>query len=463
MSHAAGLPATTGNAESPAGFGARLEVGADGRWIAFLSNATDLVSGQAAGPGPNVFLYDRAAGQAILASRAGSSPATPRGAPSLDPSLSADGRFVAFESEVAGVSNVFLFDRTAGTATLVSGLNGNASAAFGDFSDGSRVAFYSVASDLQPGVNDLNGGEDVVVYDTAARTNAYATLHAPGAPSLTADADSLPRALSADGRYVLFESTAANLVAGQIDANGGSDVFLYDGTARSILLVSRSTVSPATAGDDASEQSGLSADGRFVVFASLASNLVAGVNDQPVDPDTGVPGRNEDVFVFDRAAGGTVLVSRSAADPNAAANGDSLDPAISADGRWVGFVSEASDLVPGVADANRASDVFLWDRTTGARTLVSRSSASARKTANGFSNRPALSADGRYVVYESAATDLVPGQVDSLDAGTVDLFLFDRVAGTTALVSHARPVGAVAYCRTHSAPKASRPPVPRSP
>jgi Tol biopolymer transport system component len=287
-------------------------------------------------------------------------------------------------------------------------------------------------------VSDLNGGEDVVLFDTAARSNAYATLHASGAPSLTPDADSVPRALSADGRYVLFESTAASLVAGQTDTNGGGDVFLYDRTAHSSILVSRSTASPTAAGDDTSDSSGLSADGRYVVFSSLASNLVAGVNDQPVDPETGLPSRNQDVFLFDRTTGSTALVSRSAADPNAAANGDSLDPAISADGRWVAFVSEASDLVAGVTDANRTSDVFLWDRTTGVKTLVSRSSAGAKKTADDFSNRPTISADGRYVLYESAATDLVPGQTDAAGTGTIDLFLFDRVAGTTALVTHAR-------------------------
>jgi Tol biopolymer transport system component len=436
VSHAAGSPNTAANAESPAGFGARLGVSADGRWIAFLSNATDLVPGQVAAPGPALFLYDRTAGQSILASRAGSSPTTPRSDPALNPSLSGDGRFVAFESEVSGVSNVFLFDRGTGAVSLVSGVNGTASGAAQDFSygpavsaDGSRIAYYSAASNLQPGVSDLNGGEDVVLYDTSARTNAYVTLHAPGAPSLTPDADSQLRGVSGDGRWVLFESAAANLVAGQTDTNGQGDVFLYDRTARSTVLVSRSAASPTTAGDDASEQSGLSADGRYVVFASVASNLVAGVNDPPA---------SSDVFLFDRVTAGTALVSRSAADPDAAANGDSLEPAISADGRWVAFSSEASDLVSGISDANRTSDVFLWDRTTGARTLVSRSSASAKKTANGFSNQPSLSADGRYVLYESAATDLVPGQIDDADAQTIDLFLFDRVAGTTALVTHAR-------------------------
>jgi len=429
VSHAAGSTTMTANADSPAG---RLGVSADGRWIAFLSDATDLVPGQVAAPGPEVFLYDRTSNQSILASRAGSSPTTPRD-PSLNPSLSGDGRLVAFESEAAGVPGVFLFDRAAGTASLVSSAPGGPSE--GDFSygpevsaDGSRLAFYSNAANLQPGVNDLNGGEDVLLYDTAARSNVYATLHAPGAPSLTPDADSQARGISGDGRYVLFESTAANLVAGQTDGNGQGDVFLYDRTARSTLLASRSAASPTTAGDDASDQSGLSADGRYVVFASLAANLVTGVNDPPV---------SSDVFLFDRAAGSTVLVSRSAADPNAAANGDSLEPAISADGRWVAFSSEASDLVAGITDANRASDVFLWDRTTGAKTLVSRSGTSARKTANGFSNHPSLSADGRYVLYESAATDLVPGQVDDADGRTIDLFLFDRVAGTTALVTHA--------------------------
>ncbi|MFL6232051.1 MAG: TolB family protein [Thermoanaerobaculia bacterium] len=444
VSHTAGSATTTADAGAVSGAGARPALSPDGRWIAYLSNATDLVTGQAAapGPGPAVFLYDRAANQSIVASRIGTAPTTPRGDPSLNPSLSADGRLVAFDSEIAGVSNVFLFDRATGAISLVSGFGSNGSSSPEGFSygasvsaDGSRIAYYSGRSDLQPGVSDLNGGEDVLLYDTAARTNAYATLHAPGAPSLTSDAGAQVRGISGDGRWVLFESTAANLVAGQSDGYGQSDIFLYDRTARSAVLVSRAAASPIAAGDDASDQSGLSADGRYVAFASLASNLVAGVNDPPA---------SSDIFLFDRVTAGTVLVSRSAADPNAPGDGDSLDPAISADGRWVAFDSEASDLVQGITDANRTSDVFLWDRTTGARTLVSRSAANSRKAANGFSNHPLLSSDGRYVLYESSAADLVPGQVDDPDAGTTDLFLFDRVASTTALVTHARGAAATA-------------------
>ncbi|HEY2295856.1 MAG TPA: hypothetical protein VGM86_34575 [Thermoanaerobaculia bacterium] len=429
VSHAAGSATTTANSDSPAGFGARLGVSADGRWIAFLSNATDLVAGQGAGPGPALFLYDRTAGQSILASR---QPTTPRSAPALNPSLSADGRLVAFETEIAGVSNVILFDSGTGAVFVVSasGIPSPQGFSYGPAvsADGSRIAYYSAAANLQPGVRDLNGGEDVILYDTAARTNVYATLHAPGAPSLTADADSQVRGVSGDGRYVLFESAAANLVPGQSDVNGQSDVFLYDRTARSTVLVSRSAASPTAAGDDASEQSALSADGRYVAFASLASDLVTGVNDPPA---------SSDIFLFDRVTAGTVLVSRSAVGPGAA-DGDSLEPAISADGRWVAFSSLASDLVTGVTDANQASDVFLWDRTTGAKTLVSRPAANGRTSANDFSNHPSSSADGRYVLYESAATDLVPGQSDDASAATIDLFLFDGVAGTTALVTHAR-------------------------
>ena len=435
VSHAASSPTTAASSGSSSDLGGALAVSPDGRWTAFLSNATDVVAGQAAVPGPAVFLFDRTSGQVILVSRGGS-PTLPRGDPSLHPSLSADGRFVAFESENVGVANVFLFDRDAGVVFQLSVVPGTGSSSPQDFSygpavsaDGSRVAFYSGRTDLQAGVSDLNGGEDVVLCDTTLRGYAYATLHAPGEPSLTADADSRLRGISGDGRYVLFESAAANLVAGQSDGYGQSDVFLYDRTARSTALVSRSAASSNAAGNDASDRSGLSADGRYVAFASLASNLVTGVSDPP---------ESSDVFLFDRVAGSTVLVSRSAANPNATGNGDSLDPAISADGRWVAFASEASDLVAGVTDANRTSDVFLWDRAAGARILVSRSAASSRTAANGFSNHPLLSADGRYVLYESAATDLVPGQVDDPNAGTIDLFLFDRVAGTTALVTHSR-------------------------
>ena len=128
------------------------------------------------------------------------------------------------------------------------------------------------------------------------------------------------------------------------------------------------------------------------------------------------------------AAGSPVPTSRvSVATGGAQANGHSISPAISGDGRYVAFYSDASNLVAG--DANRARDVFVYDRQTGETTRVSVGVGGAE--ANGDSFAPAISADGRFVVFSSAASNLVPGDTNRAD----DIFVRDRVAGTTTRIS----------------------------
>jgi Tol biopolymer transport system component len=167
-------------------------------------------------------------------------------------------------------------------------------------------------------------------------------------------------------------------------------------------------------GNEISFEAALSADGRFVAFKSRASNLVVGdTNDQ------------DDVFVHDRRTGTTERVS---VGPNGVqGNGDNDEPALSADGRFVAFTSDASNLVPG--DTNGSPDVFVRDRRTGTteRMSVRRDGVQVR----GFSYNPALSADGRFVAFVSSAHTLVPG--DTNDEG--DVFVRDRRTGATERVS----------------------------
>jgi Tol biopolymer transport system component len=231
--------------------------------------------------------------------------------------------------------------------------------------------------------------------------------------------------LSADGRFVVFESEAENLVAGVIDRNPGVDVFLFDRVTGETVLVSRSAgAEPATA-DQESRDPEISANGRFVTFRSAATDLVPGQVDD---------GENRtDVFLWDRVTGTTELVSHAAGSRTAVANGGSAQPVISADGRFVAFTSLATDLVRGAVDDNNSADVFLYDRRTGAVSLVSRASSSPRTPASAFSSDPAISADGRRVAFLSFATDLVPGQVDGNQS--TDVFLWDRTTGRTDLVS----------------------------
>ena len=207
--------------------------------------------------------------------------------------------------------------------------------------------------------------------------------------------------ISADGRYVAFDSGATNLVPG--DTNRTSDVFVHD------RLTGKTTrVSVATGGRQAnggSWEPSISADGRYVAFSSGADNLVPG--------DTNW---TSDVFVHDRLTGKTTRVS--VATGGRQADGPSNQPSISADGRYVAFSSGADHLVPG--DPDRWDDIFVHDRLTGKTTRVS--VAIGGWEGNGDSERPSISADGRYVAFQSGADHLVPGDTND----HCDVFVHDR-------------------------------------
>ena len=219
-----------------------------------------------------------------------------------------------------------------------------------------------------------------------------------------------PPALSANGRYVAFASDATNLVSG--DTNGFSDIFVRDLKLHTTTLVS---VGPGgVQGNGDSYQPAISADGRYVAFASDASNLVSGDNN----------GLFSDVFVRDRKLHKTYLVSVTAG--GVSGNGDSADPSISPNGRWVGFDSLASDLVGTVTNAVQNS--FVRDLKLRTTSLVSVGSAGA---GNGESDLPVISANGRYVAFYSTASNLVAHDVN----GVSDVFLRDRKTHRTSLLS----------------------------
>jgi Tol biopolymer transport system component len=436
VSHAAGQPKVTGNRASdrpgPGFIPTPFRLSADGRLVVFQSLATDLVPRQVAKPGATLFVFDRATGAVTLVSRAGGSPASPSLWPD-EAAISADGRFITFKSFAVDLvpgqrdfndsPDIFLFDLKSGQTSLVSARSGggprNAGSGFSYApvisADGSTVAFYSSAPDLAAGVRDLNAGDDLIVYDVAQRTATVGSRHAPGMASRSPDADSFLRGLSADGRWVLFEGAAANLAPGQTDLNGQSDVFLYDHATRTVTLVSHAGGAAATAGDGPSWQSTLSADGRFAAFTSDATNLDPTVSDY-VDTRTGQ--HRTDVFLFDRVTGKTLALSRSARHPGVTGDFDSGKPALSADGRWVAFMSFATDLVPAASTAT--GNVYLYDRVTGALTRTN-----AGATTRGSARPLTLSADGRYLAV------LTP------EPSGYDVYLYDRVAGAQTLVSHA--------------------------
>ncbi|GIM96714.1 PD40 domain-containing protein [Paractinoplanes toevensis] len=172
-----------------------------------------------------------------------------------------------------------------------------------------------------------------------------------------------------------------------------------------------------------SEPFAASTDGRYVAFTSAAPNLVPGDTNETWD-----------VLVRDRRAGTTTLVSRSGA--GVPGNSSSYGQAMSPDGRYVSFTSDATDLVPG--DTNGAYDGFVRDLRTGTTSRVTLTSGGTQ--ANARSYAPAISADARYVAFVSDATDVVPGDTD----GVADVFLRDRRAGTTVRVSAGGPADAPA-------------------
>jgi Tol biopolymer transport system component len=236
------------------------------------------------------------------------------------------------------------------------------------------------------------------------------------------DNDSVSAAVSADGRFVAFWSFASNLVPG--DTNGTTDVFVHDrqsGTTERVSVDSRERQATGQGGtlDTNFGPPAISADGRFVAFASSATNLVKGDRNQTVD-----------IFLRDRVAGTTERVSL--AGRKTEANGGSELPALSPDGRFVAFTSSADNLAAG--DTNFASDVFVRDRQAATTERVSVNSN--EEQANNSSSGAALSADGRLVAFSSAATNLIPGDVDD---AALDVYLRDRQAGTTEGISTTQP------------------------
>jgi len=216
--------------------------------------------------------------------------------------------------------------------------------------------------------------------------------------------------ISADGRFVAFASAASNIVAG--DTNGLTDIFVRDRLTRTTERVSLS--SGGQQGNAGSGSPAISADGRFVAFGSVASNLVAN--------DTN---NQSDVFVRDRVAGATELVSVSSAGQQT--NGISYAEDISGDGRFVAFMSAATNLVPD--DTNGKWDVFVHDRLARTTERVSVSSQSAEGDQTSLNG--SISADGRFVAFQSMAMNLVPDDTN----GHEDIFVRDRETANTTRVS----------------------------
>ena len=351
--------------------------------------------------------------------------------------ISVNGRFVAFASSARLVptdrdsqADIYVLDRETTAVTLESVVS-DAAPRGGDrqhpciSGDGRFIVFE--AAQRSPGGIDLHVHMQIMLRDRRNGTTRMLSVGPDGTPG---NATSSNPVISADGRVVAFESAATNLVAGD-DPNGGAyDIYVMALDTAAIARVSLDDRSrPSPLGFSVSPT--ISADGRYVAFTSSA--MLDGslpTPDRSPNPKPGLP--STQVFVRDLQRG--VTERASAAANGRPPNGASYLPAISGDGRWVAFVSNATDLAAG--DRNDVSDVYLRDLVTSTTRLVS---GGGGRAGDGGSTRPALSQNGRFVAFQSDASDLVcrarcPRADEDVNLVS-DVFVFDRDSGLIRRVS----------------------------
>jgi hypothetical protein len=316
--------------------------------------------------------------------------------------------------------------------------------------------FADAATDLVSGFTDNNGpslnftsGFDLYLYDSASGKSSLVSGK-NGSPSVGGNGATNSGVSDFDGNVIFWTTAASDMISGIVDANGANDVFMRDTKTGTTSLASRRHGSPSLSAGGNSEWVQQSADGRYIVYTSTATNMVPG----QVDTE-----QSQDVFLYDRVANTTTLASHTFGNASTAANfglgeesiSGSGIPIVSSDGRYVAFASSSTDLVAGFVDGNgigannnSGTDVYLFDRFTGQNTLVSHKFGTSNVGGNGTSGTfaafylylMAMSDDGRFVTYRSQATDLIAGMTDSNGTGA-DVYVYDRVTGTNTLVSHA--------------------------
>lgn len=446
-----------------------LDMSPDGRFIAFIANTN--TAGTTC-----VYLWDAQAGAGTLVSGDLSGHVAANAIcewPAVDPS----GRFVAFLSSASGlVSNalngtyhLYMRDIQAGTTTLVdvdtNGVGSGVSPGTMPHmtADAALVAFESADANLV--ANDRNHNYDVFVSNIAGGTAELISARDASLPSASPNSPSVPGGLccSADGRWAAFASEADNLVPGH--TNGFRDIFVRDLFGGSNLLASVSTNGGAA--DAISTEPSLSADTRFVAFSSAADNLVAGDSN-----------RAQDVFIRALPSGPTLLVSLNMTGTSSG-NGFSESPQVSATGRYVLFRSKATNLAPGTFSSG-SENLFVRDMqaaATYALTFGGLSSSSmtpdGHLVAFGGLNSASMTPDGRLVAFadisgaasgtlflwdsqvaarvETNSIGLVISSLSlSPDGGKIvcfagtnppGLYLFDRIARTNGLISTGYPIG----------------------
>lgn len=393
----------------------RNDISADGRYVVFASYASNLVDGDTNNY-KDIFIRDRVDGTTTRVSVATGGA---QGNGNSDaPRISADGTLIVFESLATNLvasdtnakSDLFLRDWVNDTTTRISvataGTQANDHSFYPDISsDGRYVVFQSAASNLV--ASDTNNVRDIFIRDTVGDTTERVSVDTAEAE---ADNDSMQPAVSQDGRFVAFTSMATNLVAG--DNNGVTDIFLRDRTLTTTIRVSVDSV--GVEADAGSAFPAIDDDGSYIAYESVATNLVQN--------DTN---NMRDIFAYQRLTGETRRVS-VATDGTEADNtsGDGVDEQsvnISADGQYVVFKSRATNLVAG--DTNGVVDVFVHHQRESF--ITSRISVNNYGVeGNSYSYYPSISSDGQFIAYYSYSSNLVTGDAN----GFGDVFVYNRDA-----------------------------------
>lgn len=392
----------------------RVAMSADGRYIAFSTSSTNLHPDDTDSTS-DLYVRDLQTGTTRLVSRATGAAGVKGNGTTAEPSISADGRLVAFSStatnlhplDLDSTRDIFVRDLQADVTALVSrassGTKGNGvSDDPAISSDGRHVAFESAAANLHP--DDLDATSDVFVRDLEADTTALAS-RAGGAAGVKGNGVSDDPAISADGGQVAYDAASTNLHPD--DADSALDVYLRDVQADTTTLVSRNSAGSKSNGS--TEGASISDDGSRIAFHSTGTNLDAADTDSSFD-----------VFVRDLAAGQTRLVSRNSGAAGAKQSGVAAPGLISPDGGHVLFWTAATNLDP--ADTDNNGDLYTRGLESNVTRLVSRATGATGAKGNGETFVPlAFSRGGRYVAWLSAADNLHPDDTDSF----IDVFRRD--------------------------------------
>ncbi|MCL4473008.1 MAG: hypothetical protein M1455_03590 [Actinobacteria bacterium] len=373
-------------------------VSSDGRYVAFTSDSNNL-TGASTDNFKDVFVKDTQTGVTICASTDAYGNPSNGSSYSYASSISADGRYVAFSSgatnlvtgDTNGQPDVFVKDTQTGMTSLVSsnssGIEGNNYSYYGSISDNGRYVAFVSASNLAPG--GWFNRSNVYLKDTQTGTT---TLISSNSSGIQGDSSSLDPEISGDGRYVEFISNSTNLVAGVTYAYYQS--YVKDTISGTTICASTSSSGNLVQGN--SQFASLSADGRYVAFQSEAINVVPGF----YGPD--------DIYVKDTQTGITTCASSDSSGSEASDR--SYHPSISGNGRYVAFESNATNLV--IDDKNGKTDIFVKDTTTGDIGLVSRNADGSAGTSDSI--KPAISSDGKALGFESQASNLVSDDTNNM-------------------------------------------------